>query len=159
VQPFHDIIHVWDFGWDNVYNTVPPSEVNKAVLKFKDKYRDKRKIVHYVQPHHPFLSDSELLFGGPSKWRNQAMNKETESIYHIWDLVRRGVVPVQRVRKAYEGNLKIVLEKVDDLIGELEGKIVLTSDHGNCFGEWGLFGHPEEIRVKPLVEIPWLEIQ
>lgn len=44
----------------------------------------------------------------------------------------------------------------------LKGKTVITSDHGNLFGEIiypfpvRMYGHPGGIYVKNLVEVPWL---
>jgi hypothetical protein len=161
-QPFYDVVDVWDFGWDDLLKTVPPKEVNKAVLENKEKYQDKRMIIHYIQPHHPFLSDPELIFGGWEKGRYQVKKEEKKIEPNIWDLIERGMVSVKRAEKAYEENLKIVLKEVEELIGKLDGKTVITSDHGNCFGEWflgqRLYGHPSGIYVKQLVEIPWLQV-
>jgi len=53
---FFKIIDVWKWGWDSKLGTVPPGEVNKAVVKVKDNYRNKRFIVHYIQPHAPYIS-------------------------------------------------------------------------------------------------------
>lgn len=73
-------------------------------------------------------------------------------------IIRSGRISIGEAGKAYEENLKITLERAEQLINELKGRIVITSDHGNCFGEWGLNGHLRGVHVKPLAEIPWLEI-
>jgi hypothetical protein len=52
-EHFSRIIDVWDFGWDENLCTVPPTEVNKAYSSNKD---GNRKIIHYLQPHRPYLS-------------------------------------------------------------------------------------------------------
>ena len=54
---FYRVVDVWDFGWDNELGTVPPREVNKAALKQYLKHPEKRFIIHYLQPHAPYLSD------------------------------------------------------------------------------------------------------
>lgn len=41
--------------------------------------------------------------------------------------------------------------------GKIEGKTIITSDHGNAFGEYGLFGHPAGYHIQALVKVPWLE--
>jgi len=55
---FYKIIDVWKFGWDNFFGTVPPWEVNKVVLNSKDRYAGKRLIIHFLQPHEPYLYPS-----------------------------------------------------------------------------------------------------
>jgi len=61
---FHKIIDVWDSGWSDELGTVHPKEVNKAVKNVKDNYPRKRLIIHYLQPHEPYL-DYNLKIGYP----------------------------------------------------------------------------------------------
>lgn len=37
----------------------------------------------------------------------------------------------------------------------VQGKTVLTSDHGNLVGENNLYGHPAESKAKVLREVSW----
>lgn len=60
----------------------------------------------------------------------------------------------KEVWEAYRGNLKLVIEEENKLTEELEGKVVLTSDHGNCIGKYGIYAHPPGLRVKELVKVP-----
>jgi len=53
---FYRVVDVWDFGWDNELGTVPPREVNRAALKYYLRHPEKRFIIHYLQPHAPYLS-------------------------------------------------------------------------------------------------------
>jgi len=53
---FYKVIDVWDWGWDERLSTVHPREVNKAVLVASRLYPNKRLIIHYIQPHFPYLS-------------------------------------------------------------------------------------------------------
>lgn len=53
---FYRVIDVWSWGWNEDSGTVHPNEVNKAVRTFKNDYPDKRFIIHYLQPHAPYLS-------------------------------------------------------------------------------------------------------
>ncbi|MFC4438623.1 MULTISPECIES: hypothetical protein [Natrialbaceae] len=73
------------------------------------------------------------------------------------DLVRNGT------RKAalelYEENLRIVLESIADLIPKLNGRVVVTADHGEAFGEEGVWEHHIETHIPPLMEVPWLEVE
>ena len=62
---FHRVIDVWDYGWDNKLGTVHPMRVNETVLTLRDKYPSKRFIIHYLQPHAPYLSPRFSLAGFP----------------------------------------------------------------------------------------------
>jgi len=53
---FYKVIDVWKFGWNSRLDTVPPWEINKAAIKWFFKYPWKRFIIHYVQPHAPYIS-------------------------------------------------------------------------------------------------------
>lgn len=57
---FTKIIDVWNSGWDDTYGTVPPSELNKAYAKH---YTGGKVIIHYLQPHYPFLQLKEGVNG------------------------------------------------------------------------------------------------
>ena len=63
-----------------------------------------------------------------------------------------------RIKKAYAENLKFVLEYLKKLICNLQGKIVITADHGEAFGEKGVLGHPYGVHIRELVEVPWFTV-
>lgn len=54
---FFKIIDVWDSGWDEELSTVPPKQINRFSLNFSERFPEKRQIIHYMQPHEPYLSD------------------------------------------------------------------------------------------------------
>lgn len=58
----------------------------------------------------------------------------------------------------YEANLRLVLEHVQELVQELDGTVVVTSDHGEAFGEDGVWEHHVETHIPALMEVPWLEV-
>jgi hypothetical protein len=59
----------------------------------------------------------------------------------------------------YEENLRLALDSVADLIPELDGTVVVTADHGEAFGEEGVWEHHIETYIPPLMEVPWLEVE
>jgi len=59
----------------------------------------------------------------------------------------------------YEQNLRLVMEEVTDLVEDLDGKVVITSDHGEAFGEKGVWGHHVETHIPALLEVPWMEVE
>jgi hypothetical protein len=59
----------------------------------------------------------------------------------------------------YEENLRLALESVADLVEDLDGDVVVTADHGEAFGEEGVWEHHIETYIPPLMEVPWLEVE
>ncbi|MFC7006877.1 hypothetical protein [Halalkalicoccus salilacus] len=59
----------------------------------------------------------------------------------------------------YEENLRIAFEAVAELIEELDGRVVVTADHGEAFGEEGVWEHHIETHIPALMEVPWLEVE
>lgn len=161
---FYRIYSVWDYGWDDDLNTVPPVAVVKETLKAYQENPDKRMIIHFLQPHHPFLGAEFAQGTGFRRLRNTVL-KNTELSRDIgpWDLVEKGKLNVEEVRLAYKENLRIVLPSVKELAIMLPGRTVVTSDHGDLFGErphllypFKAYGHLDGLLVKELVLVPWL---
>jgi hypothetical protein len=140
-EVFHAIYqtHDTDWGEDNI---VPPEAVLRDARSARKLFSDKRLIVHFMQPHHPFksldLSDYE----------------ETA----VWKLAERGEIDDDKLWKHYRKNLEFVMPYVRELSEELEGKTFLTADHGNLVGENGLYHHPYGASSKPVREVPWTEL-
>mgnify|MGYP006281559513 FL=1 len=140
-NPFFHLEDVWNWGWDENLGTVHPKTVNKSAKKLKDRYPKKRMIIHYLQPHSPFIGKKKIQKNKKRmKWR---------------DRVRKKKLSKTKVRKAYESNLRLVTKHVKTLVKNLDGKIVITSDHGENFGELGLFSHLPAMYMKSLMQIPW----
>lgn len=162
--PFCHLDEVWDYGWSEDLGTVPPSNVVESALKMFDKYPDKRMIIHFEQPHQPFIMDlenGELL--KDKIWGGLKGRERQRGDYLVIDLAMEGKIDADVVRMGYVRNLKLVLDQVKRLIEILPGKIVITADHGQCFGEkfflGRVYGHPRGIHIPPLIQIPWLEIE
>ncbi|MFW6040695.1 MAG: hypothetical protein ACOC85_02550 [Thermoplasmatota archaeon] len=64
----------------------------------------------------------------------------------------------QELKKFYEYNLQYTLKHLSEFLETLEGKIIITANHGECFGENNLWGHPIVTSIPTLVEVPWLEM-
>jgi hypothetical protein len=158
-NPFYKIINVWDFGWDKYLKTVPPHEVTLAAIEIFKRFPDKRQIIHYNQPHHPFLKNLDLLMlddgvgGVPTKKGGKSYVGAKRK--HIWDYARLGQVPIQAIWKGYEENLRLVAGELEKIVDTFPGKIVVTSDHGNNMGEYWIYGHEKNLRTEGLVKVPW----
>ncbi len=156
-NPFFRLEEVWRYGWDEKLKTVPPYKVTKAALSMIKQYPGKRIIIHYLQPHEPFIGKKKLIRKGVS--REVIYGKKVGS---IWNDLEYGKLTKEEVWEAYYYNLDLVMKEVKRLIQKvekmIEGKIILTSDHGNHFGEANIYGHPPHLRTEELVKVPWLVI-
>ena len=166
-NPFHKLFQIWKYEWDNQLKTVLPSSVNKIVIENIENFQDKRKIIHYLQPHYPFLTIShKVKTSGANHMIDDNLHSisllKKELIFGdtgiIWELLRKKQIDKNMVRKAYQDNIKIVLKSIKELLPYLDGKIIITSDHGNLFGEYFLYAHPYGMRIRKLIEVPWLEV-
>lgn len=199
-EHFEEIINVWDKGWNEKLKTVHPSMVNLYVRISLLRSRGKRMIIHYLQPHHPFIGGHyvKYLYALKSylKKKKEKHKESSSKFFHYFKgiqilreklgslivnyfgintywIIRRllygdyNYQPSliyfkegwQGLRNAYEENYKLVLKYIGCLISYLKGKILITADHGEYLGEYGMFGHGDLPRYKPIIEVPWLEIE
>ncbi|WP_349254514.1 hypothetical protein [Natronomonas sp.] len=148
---FAALDEVWKYAWDEEVGTVPAPAITDRAVAAARKRDPARLVVHYMQPHHPFVPDP--IEGDDGMARTGAES----SASNPWVLLRRGEVAVDRVRAAAEANLRYVLESVATLRRNVDGRIAITADHGNLLGEWGLYGHPMHTPVPALLSVPWAE--
>lgn len=166
---FHDVVDVWNTGWDEKNKTVPPEEVTEAALDAYESYPDKRLIVHFMQPHYPFIGESasriEDHAGFEYTYRQVQTGEGTRDNPTVWQLLEKGVIDEKAVLDAYDENLEITFPHVRRLVDVLPGKTVVTSDHGNFIGERILpfgepkYGHPVGVYTEGLRKVPWLVIE
>lgn len=65
-EHFNKIFDLWATDWDEERGTVLPEVVTRRSIEIIDDYPDKRAIIHYIQPHEPYLSIDS---------KNQVINK------------------------------------------------------------------------------------
>lgn len=154
-KTFHAVIDLLD-DWNNELETAHPETVTEAALKAHANFPNKRLIIHYMQPHIPFIGK----FG-------QELQNSIE-YWSVWKPLRKNNAKFSHrdVWKAYKENLDIVFEYVRTLINEVDGKTVLSADHGNMIGERHspiptkrFYGHPWGVYTPELVRVPWFEIE
>lgn len=155
---FFKVLHLWRSHWDKSMNTVLPAAVVDETLKTATNYPHKKIIAHFMQPHYPFI--------GPTgrKIKGQGSFLDHRKYPSPWEMLFAGKLSVELVKKAYVENLQLVLPYVKRLANHLEGKTVITSDHGNLFGKkikllpWKIWGHPINFDDEELTSVPWLEL-
>jgi hypothetical protein len=164
-EQFHAVENVWKDGWDDEHSTVLPEVMCERALDAAEKYPRKRLIVHFLQPHYPFIGDVSLGQKSVFPSREQALGN-TDAVQQNptpFELLERGDVTKDEVWKAYRSNLERAMPSVETLLSELQGKTAVTSDHGNALGEYAspfpirVYGHPLGILIPALTSVPWLE--
>jgi hypothetical protein len=72
-------------------------------------------------------------------------------------LLSNGVITEEDLRKAYLGNVRLVLEEVKRLVERVDCPVVVTADHGDLLGEDGRYMHGR-YHHPVLNQVPWLEV-
>jgi len=62
---FYKVIDAWDFCWNERVGVVLPEKINAAVLSVFNEFPEKRMIIHFLQPHEPYISEKFQLFKRP----------------------------------------------------------------------------------------------
>jgi hypothetical protein len=169
---FHAFLPVWQTHWDEELGTVPPEAMTEAVIEAANRFPSKRIVAHYVQPHEPYIGpETQERYGseymnGLRIAREMAETDESKQSAKggIMTRYREGELSRSEALSAYRENLEIALSSVESLHAELSGKTVVSSDHGEMFGEfaWPLpvrrIGHWGGLRTTKLVKVPWFTL-
>lgn len=159
----HETINVWlEDGWDKATGTVRAETMTNAALDAAERFPNKRLVVHYMQPHYPFVpSETEFDKAHLQSISGDGSNPAGEN---VWNQKFMGDLNISRneLWSIYVENLEYVLEHVAELLEDLSGRTVITSDHGNYVGERSSpipiqeYGHPRGLYDEPVVRVPWL---
>jgi hypothetical protein len=123
---------------------------DRAIALARDRQHD-RLIVHYMQPHHPFVAG-----GAPDGFAADPFGRENETT--VVDALRKGRISREAFWNAYRENLRLVLEDVAVLLANHDAEtVVLTADHGDALGEWGIYDHPAGCLHPAVKNVPWTE--
>ena len=142
---------VWRYGWDDDRGICPPSTVTDRAVAVSREYDFDRLIVHYMQPHAPYRSLDAV---GRASEEDRDGNRRS-----VWDLLQMGDLDRATAWDAYRDNLRWVLDEgVSPLLSNVDAdRVVISSDHGEAFGEWGFYGHYRHVPVDALRVVPWVE--
>jgi len=135
-EQFTHLEEVWRYSWDDEIGTIRPRPLtDRAISVARDDDPD-RMIVHYMQPHEPFTTHPRVTTG-PVSLRIGRMRQTSLS----GCASKRGH-SVGRGREAYYDELRMVLDDVEILLNNVDADTaVITADHGEAMGEYGIYGH------------------
>lgn len=141
---------VWKREWNNEVNTILARPLtNRAISTWREGNFD-RMIVHYMQPHVPFVNRPDLgEYTNPERFG--------EGFADIWGRIG-SELDEDGVWAAYQDNLRHVLDDVELLLDNADADTVaISADHGNAVGEFGITGHPSDVLLPSIRRVPWIE--
>lgn len=122
----------------------PPQYVTDRAVSVARSGEYDRLILHYMQPHAPYVS-------GAVKHGRELHRAESQPFEYLRETGDR-----QRVWKAYLDELRYVLDNIAILLRNLSAdKVVMTSDHGEAFGEYSVYMHHSGSVHPHVRRVPW----
>jgi len=145
---------VWRDEWpkgDDLPTVGPEALTERGLWAWEHRDVD-QLVVHYMQPHIPFRSRREWCKGWDlDGFGTGGGHAEKDD----WHRVRDGEIGRREFWSAYQDNLQWVLGEVQQWQRAIDGRVLVTSDHGNAMGEWGQWSHPPESGNPVLRRVPW----
>jgi hypothetical protein len=140
-------VEVWETNHDETYGSVLPGPMTDYTIEEGRNGDADRIITHYTQPHLPYI-------GAAYREGREATELENRG----YELLEEGRGSRDEVYEAYKETLRWVLDNVEELLENIDAeKVVITSDHGEAFGEWKAYGHPEGFPHPVVRKVPWVE--
>lgn len=149
-----------DAGFDYNLSTCPPWFMERAFhLYYNSIIKHKRKLLWFLQPHHPFIGRVKLNVRIYEGGKGSPLFGTEKQIPLYKKAKQEGIL-----EKAYEENLKLVIKYVLRMMKKMKGKIVISSDHGDGLGkplrpeDPPMLAHPGGRNEWELRLIPWCVI-
>jgi hypothetical protein len=137
---------VWRETCDDRLRVTPPGPVTDRVIQIGRDGDFDRTVVHYMQPHSPYIS-GHLDGDAPLP----SVDAEP------FEALKRGDADREGIWNRYLDNLRLVLDSVGLLLENVDAdRVVVTADHGEGFGEYGVYGHPVGCPVPAIKRVPWV---
>jgi len=174
---FHDLIFTDEEYVDSevdvlhsIQKGISPSTVYKAAQEAYYKYPNKRMIVHFMQPHDPYLGPKAeelrkelesvgVVISSRNPEKINRYDSDKESFFNsLAAATREGYLDISELEEVYIENLNLVLDYIELFLENVNGKVVITADHGELLGEYDTIGHPRNRYHKELRKVPWLEV-
>lgn len=144
---FAEVVDVDGKRHSSEWGFVPPAEATTdyAIAAHRE-FEPEKLIVHYMQPHQPYIAPAMSQGREMTDLHRNPFEtlKSTSSFDDVWN--------------AYVDNLRYVLDDVRRLLENIDADtVIISSDHGELFGEWGLYSHHVGIPHPDLRQVPWVE--
>lgn len=141
-----------DMLWETAHQDklgVPPRPITDRTVEVARELDPDRLIAHYMQPHIPYIAKALAEDREP-----------TETEVGGWKELEAGAADYDEVWELYEENLRLVLDEVELLLENIDAEtVMMTADHGNAFGEYTVYGHPEGMLLPCIKQVPWVSAE
>lgn len=135
-----------DHDLDEFFDTLPPDIVTDHAIDVGRTVDADYMIAHYFQPHRPHIA---------AAYREARPVNAIEN--HPWEAIQNGDATKHEVWENYLDNLRLALNSIERLLENIDAEtVVITADHGDLFGEFGQYGHPEGFIHPSLKKVPWV---
>lgn len=142
-----DFLHldkVWEYTDMLGSGGFPPRPVTDRAIAVARERAPSRMIVHYMQPHTPFIADDV----------DPSIRDQSDVLVKL----RNGELSRSAVWDGYLANLSFVLEEVSILLDNVDAeRVAITADHGEGMGELGGYGHTFGWPHPAVKSVPWME--
>lgn len=127
-------------------NAVPPDVMADATIQAHREHEG-RVVAHWLQPHEPFIApNSPITSGSPTS-------------ANVWRAAMNGSLDGEKIVESYERTLDLALFELAHVLECVDARVLVTADHGNAFGEWGVWGHPFGWPQPAVRKVPWVTMQ
>lgn len=129
---------------DKPFVHTPAAYLTDRAIAVGREYDAERLIVHYSQPHDPYTAtareeDRELHEHEATPFEYLRNGGDRELVWNV-----------------YLECLREVLDEVAVLLDNLDAeRVIISADHGEAFGEFGLYHHPMGLPHPTVRRVPW----
>lgn len=155
------------YDWHEIggIETVPPEWLTNRAIRSWRRRRElgfNRMVIHYMQPHEPYITRPEWSWTDDvgSGFLKNLLSDEYEAGASPWDVAMADEdTALEELVSAYRDNLRWVLNDVTArLLQNIDADVVISADHGNGLGEYGVWQHPPGTFSPHVRKVPWLEV-
>lgn len=151
-------IPVYETAWDDDLATVPPGDIYDVVRDYVG--GDRPVVAHTLQPHYPHICEIDgRTIPVPGGTHPRFFTDEWYHGEKLQAILANGLIDIDFARRSYEVSVRYAWERASEFAAELVSdghRVVVTADHGELFGQWGLVEHPVGVSMDQLVEVPWV---
>lgn len=122
----------------------PPRYITDRAIANGRNRSPERLILHYIQPHPPYAAQAIEEERNLRGYEDHPLRylRDTGDLDTVWS--------------AYLDELRYVLDDVELLLENIDAETVaITADHGEAFGEYGIYGHTVGSLHPKVRNVPW----
>lgn len=128
-------------------HTDPQVTTDRAVDAIR-RFDPDRTVLHYQRPHTPYTRRAL------EAQRDELEPHEEQPL----SALEAGDVDRETVWDLYLDELRLVLDEVGRLVEAIDGTVAISADHGESFGEFGVYGHPAGVFHPNIRYVPWIVV-